>query len=238
MCQPMCQTLYISLLSDSCSVLATLFPPPSFFLPQTPLLIWQEFCFLSSCTIRLQWVPGHSFLPDNDVADELARQGALHQPSTISYSLPPLISRIHFSLFSDWKRTISSKFFDTQAPSVSTEELVLPCHARCVLSHLRCNGHSLLLNSYLSRIGRIENPSYNSCGHPPQDTSLFSALSRRGLFSPLALWRLSLSMTSGSGLGELPCFLESMVFRHAPIPRKGSEQQRFEVCFAYKTEKL
>ena len=36
---------------------------------------------------------------------------------------------------------------------------MLPRHDRCVLSRLRCNGHSLLLGSYLSRIGRIENPS-------------------------------------------------------------------------------
>ena len=44
-------------------------------------------------------------------------------------------------------------------------------HARCVLSRLRCNGHSLLLSSYLSRIGRIENPSCSACGHSFQDTS-------------------------------------------------------------------
>ena len=40
-----------------------------------------------------------------------------------------------------------------------------------VLSRLRCNGHSLLLSSYLSRIGRIENPSFSVCGHSSQDTS-------------------------------------------------------------------
>ena len=48
---------------------------------------------------------------------------------------------------------------------------MLPCHARCVLSRLRCNGQSLLLGSYLSRIGRIENPSCSACGHPSQDPS-------------------------------------------------------------------
>ena len=48
---------------------------------------------------------------------------------------------------------------------------MLPRHARCVLSRLRCNGHSLLLGSYLSRIGRIENPSCSACGHSSQDTS-------------------------------------------------------------------
>ena len=48
---------------------------------------------------------------------------------------------------------------------------MLPRHARCVLSRLRCNGHSLLLSSYLSRIGRIENHSCSACGHSSQDTS-------------------------------------------------------------------
>ena len=48
---------------------------------------------------------------------------------------------------------------------------MLPRHARFVLSRLRCNGCSLLLCSYLSRIGRIENPSWSACGHSSQDTS-------------------------------------------------------------------
>ena len=153
------------LLSDSSSVLVTLSSPPSFLLSQTLWQIWQELSFFSSSSIRLQWVPRHSFLPGNDAADKLARQGALLVPSAIFCSLSPLISRIHSHLFSDWK------YFDTQVPSITTEELVLPCHARCVLSRLHCNGHSLLLGSYLSRIGRIENPSCSVCGHSSQDIS-------------------------------------------------------------------
>ena len=61
------------------------------------------------------------------------------------------------TLFSDCRRTVSFKFFDTQVSSLT--ELMLPRHARCLLSRLRCIGHSLLLSFYLSRIGRIENPS-------------------------------------------------------------------------------
>ena len=122
------------------SVLSTLSCPPSFPLPQS---LWQEL-FSLSCSIRLQSVPGYSFLPGNDAADELARQVALLVHSAIPCSLSPVIFRIHSCLFSDWRRTVSSKFFDTQVPSI-IEELVLPSHARCVLSRLRCNGYSLLL---------------------------------------------------------------------------------------------
>ena len=124
-----------------------------------------------SCSIRLQWVPGHLFLPENDVTNDLARWGALLVPSVFLCGLSSLISRIHLHLFSGWRRTVSSKFFHTQFPSISTKELVLPRHACCVLSRIHCNGHSLLLSSYQFRIGRIENPSCSACGHSFQDTS-------------------------------------------------------------------
>ena len=168
--QQVCHFSSLLLLSDSRSVLATLSSPPSFLLSQTLWQIWQELSSLF-CSIRLQWVPVHSFLPGNGAADELTKRGALLGPSATPCSLSPLISRIHSRLFSDWRRTVLPKFFDTQVPSISTEELVLPRHARCVLFCLGCNGHSLLLGSYLSRIGRIENPSCSACGHSPQDTS-------------------------------------------------------------------
>ena len=171
--QQVCRFSSLLLLSDSRSVLNPLSSPPSFLLPET---FWQETSSLFFCSIRLlfcQTAMGPRTLVShgNDAADELARRGALLAPSSIPCSLSRFISRIHTCRFSDWKRTVSSKFFDTQVPSISTEELVLPRHARCVLSRLRCNGHSLLLGFYLSRIGRIENPNCSACGHSSQDIS-------------------------------------------------------------------
>ena len=118
--------------------------------PLCPLLhlsfyldLWQKLTFFSSCSIRIQWVPGHSFLRCNDSADELARRRALLVPSATRCSLSSLISRIHCCLFSDCRQTVSSKFFETQVSAIFIEELMLPRHACCVLSRLCCNGHSL-----------------------------------------------------------------------------------------------
>ena len=97
-------------------------------------------------------------------------RGVLLAPYAIPCSLSCLISCIHSCLFSVWRRTVSSKFFDTQVPSISSKELVLLHHACYVLSRLCWNGHSLLLSSYLSRIGRIENLCCSACGHSPHCT--------------------------------------------------------------------
>ena len=92
----------------------------------------------------------------DDTADELSRAGALLQPSTVTCSLS-LLPLVFAHLFLRVRGVKAHQY--TEVLSVSTEELVLARPARCVLSHLRCNGHSSLLNSYLSTIERIENPS-------------------------------------------------------------------------------
>ena len=52
--QQVCHFSSLLLLYDSRSVLIILFSPPSFLLPQS---FWQKLSSLSSCPIRLQWVP-------------------------------------------------------------------------------------------------------------------------------------------------------------------------------------
>ena len=53
-----------------------------FYLPQT---LCQELSSFFFCSIRLQWVPGHSFLPGNDAADQPGSQSR----STPTSSPPP-----------------------------------------------------------------------------------------------------------------------------------------------------
>ena len=156
--------------------------------------------------------------PGNDAADELTRRVALLVPFVIPHSLYPLICRIHSSFFSDWRRTFLSKFFDTHAPSISTKKLVLPRQALCIFSRLRCNGHSLLLSSYLSRSGRIENPSCSTSRHPSQYTShLILTVQPWTISAADSLATTCLSTTFGPDPGELPGFWYSMVFRHTPF---------------------
>ena len=137
--QQVCHFSSLLLLSES-----RLSLPPSFLLLQSLWKIWQELSSLSSCTIKLQLVPGHSFFPRNDAADKLAKRRALLILSAVPYSLSRLISHIHFSLFSDWRRTVSSKFFDTQVHSVFAEIHSLVTLAVCSLSSFATNKPKLL----------------------------------------------------------------------------------------------
>ena len=142
------------LLCSDHPILSSIFPFTSIFLAGT----FSSPPVLSGCNgFRILVFPG------KDAADKLAKREALLAPSAIPCSDSPL--------FSDWRRTVSSKFVDSQVPSISIEKLVLPRHTRCVLSRLRCNRHTLLLSSYLFRIVRIAKPSCSACVHSSQDTS-------------------------------------------------------------------
>ena len=160
-------SISLLLLSDFRSVLSSSFPFTSSSLANVARTV-----FTSSCSIRLQWVLGHSFLPGNDAADELAKRGALLVPSAIPCSLSALISRIHFCFLRSGAVLSHRNSLTHRIPRFPwRNSCSLPHHARCVLARLCCIGHSLLLSSYLSRIGRIEYPSCSACGHLFQDTS-------------------------------------------------------------------
>ena len=181
------------------------------------------FLFLSSCTIRLQWIPTQLIFSGYDAADELAWRDALLLPSAVPCIFSPPKFCIHSSLLSDWRRTASSKFFDTQVPSVSTEELVFPCHACCVFCRLCCNGHCLLLRPYFSRIGRTKNALCRACDHATEDTSDLILHCPATDCLRCSLFGYSLSLCN---LWDRPWRVSRLLGFHGlslcPIPRKGS----------------
>ena len=167
-----CNFESITLFSDSLSILSTLSTPLPYLTPKSLSNTQSLLNSLSqSKVVHLHWIPGHSSLPGNDLADSLAKAGTFLNPSSISVSLAPLISSQRLSLYTSWRRSVQYGFFQHQIPSVSPEELTLPRSACCALFRLRCNGHSTLSNSYLHRVGRAETPSCSNCGSKPQDLS-------------------------------------------------------------------
>ena len=144
-------------------------------------------------------------------------------PSVIPCSLSPLISRIHSSLFSNWRRTVSSKFFDTQVSSIFTEKLVLPRHTCCVLSRLRCSCTTYclaLISLGLAELRILHATPADTCPRTP--LIAFCTVQLRTLCAACSLATLCLSTTSGPGPGEFPGFWGWMVLLHAPITHKGS----------------
>ena len=112
--QQVCRFSFLFILSDSRSVLTTLSSPPSFLLSQTLWKIWQD-CLLSPPVLS-----DHNGSPDSRFSRETTR--LMSWPDGEHYLCPlqslvvSLLFRIHSCLFSDWRRTVSSKFIDTQVP--------------------------------------------------------------------------------------------------------------------------
>ena len=165
----------IFLLFFSCLTLVLSSPP----CPLLHLSCYLKLCGRSSrnCLFSPPVLSGYNGSPDTRFSRGTTQlmslpdgERCLCPPQSLVVSLLlPLVSTLVFSRTGgvpSLQSILTHRF-----PSISTEELVLPRHARCVLSRLRCNGHSLFLGSYLSRIGRIENPSCSACGHSSQDTS-------------------------------------------------------------------
>ena len=157
-------------LTDSQSALSILSSAPSYLLSESLWNNWSLASSLSNNTaLCFQWVPGHTGFSGNENADLLAKAGASLPTDAIPCPLPPVLAKVRYFQYHNWRRHISHSYMNLQVPEVSSENLLLSHPIRCELSHLRCHGHSLLLSSYLHRISRKENSACRACGHPLQD---------------------------------------------------------------------
>ena len=219
-----CKFQSVLFLTDSQSALSFLSSAPSYLLPESLWNVWSLASSLSNnTTLSFQWVPGQAGLPGNKKADLLAKIGASLPTNAIPSPLPPVIAKVRYSQYRNWRRHICHSPLNFQVPEVSSEKLLLSRSIRSELSRLRCHGHSLLLTSYLHRISRKENSACSACGHPLQDLNhLLLDCPAPDPFADLSLAPLFLFSIYGPDLGVWPDCWVSAEFLRAPIPRKGS----------------
>ena len=126
-----CNFESVTLFSNSQYVLTTLSASLPYLIPKSLTDTQSLLNSLSdSKVVHLQWLPGHSSLLGNDLANTLAKVGATHDPSTAALSLSSLISSQRLSLHASWRRGIQFSFFQHQIPTVSFEKLTLSRSAR------------------------------------------------------------------------------------------------------------
>ena len=118
-------TLNLSPYFLTLSVLSTLSAPSPYLTPKSLSNTQSLLNVLSkSNVVHLQWMPSHSSLPGNNVADFLAKVGASIDPSTISVSLSPLIFSQRLSLYTNCRRSVQSGLFQHKIPPVSPRSLL------------------------------------------------------------------------------------------------------------------
>ena len=210
-----CKFQSVLFLTDSQSALSILSSAPSYLLPES---LWNVRSIASSLsnntTLSFQWVPGHAGLPGNEKADFLAKTGASLPTNAIPSPLPPVIAKVRYSQYRNWRRHICHSHLNFQVPEVYSKELLLSRSIRSELSRLRCHGHSLLLSSYLHRISRKKNSDCSACGHPLQDLNHLllhcpaSEPLRKSIFgsslSILDLWSIPWGVAQLLGLRGVP----------------------------------
>ena len=128
---------------------------------------------------------------------------ALLQPTTVLSNFSLLILHIHSFPFSDWRRTVSQNCSTHRSPQYQQS----------------WNRRSFMLNSYLSRIGKIGRSTRRACGHRPRALLVLhgpvTGSLRRSLFDVSSLNDLWSRLLCSAGSWGF------MFFRHSSIPGKG-----------------
>ena len=103
-----CKFHSVLFLTDSQSALSILSSAPSYLLPESLTNVWSLASSLSkNTTLSFQWVPGHTDLPGNENADLLAKAGASLPTGAILCPLPPVVAKVRYSQYHNWRPHIS-----------------------------------------------------------------------------------------------------------------------------------
>ena len=117
-----CKFQSVFFLTDSQSALSVLSSAPSYFLPESLWYVWSLASSLSNNTsLSFQWVLAHAGLPRNEKADLLAKTSASLPTDAIPSPFPPVIAKVRYSQYRNWRRHISHSRLNFQVPKVSLE---------------------------------------------------------------------------------------------------------------------
>lgn len=163
----------IRIFTDSLSAIKALESPKI-----TSLLVWECIGIIGSITtsrnLELIWIPSHSNLHGNTVADELAKRGAKIQTSIAEPAIPldtKLVKKstsklLHDTIRSNWLLatgcSISKQFLAAPNEKITTSLL---CLTKGQLSKVikTISGHCKL-NHHLNKMGIRDDPDCNYCG--------------------------------------------------------------------------
>ena len=115
-----CKFQSVLFLTNSQSSLSILSSAPSYLLPESLWNVWSLTSSLSNnTTLSFQWVPDHAGLPRNEKADLLAKAGVSLPTDATPCPLTPVVAKVRYSQYHNWKRHISHSHLNFQVPEVS-----------------------------------------------------------------------------------------------------------------------